>query len=59
LIVIYWAGFLVDSWVSFPDDKKAPQPVETSDTLKEERTYRSYTKAQARQRLKKGKGQLK
>jgi len=45
--------------VSFPDDKKPPQPVETSDTLKEERTHRSYTKAQARQRLKKGKGQLK
>ena len=55
-----WVGFLVVSWVSFPDDnKKAPQPVETNDTLKEERTYRSYTKAQARQRLKKGKGQLK
>jgi len=43
----------------FQDDKKPHQPVETSDTLKEERTHRSYTKAQARQRLKKGKGQLK
>lgn len=42
------------------DDKKSPQLVKTSDTLmKEVRKYRTYTKAQARQRLKKGKGQLK
>jgi hypothetical protein len=39
----------------FSDDKKESQSVETNDTVKEEKTYRSYTKAQARQRFKKGK----
>lgn len=37
------------------DDEKEPQPVETHSTVKEERVHRSYTKAQARQRFKKGK----
>jgi hypothetical protein len=38
-----------------PDDEKECQPVETNNTVKEERLHRSYTKAQARQRFKKGK----
>lgn len=38
----------------FSDDKES-QSVDTNDTVKEEKTYQSYTKAQARHRFKKGK----
>ncbi|XP_069696331.1 stress-induced-phosphoprotein 1-like [Periplaneta americana] len=38
----------------FPEEKKDDEPVELSDNVKEEKTHRSYTKAQARQRFKKG-----
>ena len=40
-------------WYIAEDDEE-PEPVETEEHVKEGRTHRTYTKAQARQRYKKG-----
>jgi hypothetical protein len=48
-------GFYFIFYLFFLDDEKEPQPVDAHGTVKEERLHRSYTKAQARQRFKKGK----
>ncbi|XP_021937921.1 STI1-like protein [Zootermopsis nevadensis] len=46
---------LLEPPLDFLRDDKESQSVDTNDTVKEEKTYQSYTKAQARHRFKKGK----